>query len=420
MSWADYRFGGLGYDPLFSYYRWSHRHDRGWEKDLRGLFAARGKGLAVRPPRNLAQQQRLAKNLLAGNRFNAATVHQSIMLGPVGKLDHKVLKLQTLDRTGQLRSRKAADQIRTVSHQRELVENKLVAQGITAGRKSGAQALQLNLQKPTGGIKVNTGKTPPPLPTFKRVEGTKVNTTNATNLSTNPVGSKVNGNAGNTVGNQGGLKTNTTGNPAGTVGTVKTNTNGPGPLKLNTVPGNTTTTQNGVKTDVKTDAKVGNVTGTQGGKVTPLGGSNGPVKPAGGNTELKTDRIDRTNRTPPTPGGGQGGNNPGFKSERLERTERTQATVNLPSSGNGAGRFNSTNFASVTPRLQSNPTPERVLANGGNSFGRTNANFVQRTFTQSSQPVQTFSNPAPRVSSGGSSGFSGSSSRPSSGGGRRR
>ena len=476
VSWADYRFGGLGYDPLFSYYRWSHRHDEHWEKDLRGLYAARSKGLAGRPPHNLAQQQTLAKNFLAGNRVNSATLHHSVMLGPVGKLDHKVVKLQTLDRAGQLKYRKTADQFRTVSRQREQAESKLVAQGFTAGRKSGAQTLQLNLQKPTGGLKLNAGKTPPPLP-FKRIEGTKtnlggrndvklgngpggqggtkVNTNNTTNLSGTPGGSKVNGNAGTTAGNQGG---------------VKTNGNGQNPLKLNTLPGNTTTNPNGVKTDVKTDTKVGNVTGTQGGKVTLPGGSNLPVKPAGGNTEVKTDRIDRTNRTPPTPGGngnngnnggnagnkqsgganlklqslpgGPGGNNPGTKSERIERSdriERTTGTSNFQSQGNGAGRVGSTNFESVT-KVQSTPAPERVLSNGGSSFGgRTNDNSVQRTFTQSSQPVQTFtqrtqpvqtfSSSTPRFSSG-SSGFSGSSgssfrnspggSSGFSGGGRRR
>src|SRR5262245_43550012 len=37
VSWVDFR-AGRAPDPLFSYYRWHHRDNRGWERDLKALY----------------------------------------------------------------------------------------------------------------------------------------------------------------------------------------------------------------------------------------------------------------------------------------------------------------------------------------------------------------------------------------------
>src|SRR5262249_24851579 len=39
-SWVDFRIGRSFHDPLYSYYRWEHRNNPLWERDLRQLYLA--------------------------------------------------------------------------------------------------------------------------------------------------------------------------------------------------------------------------------------------------------------------------------------------------------------------------------------------------------------------------------------------
>ena len=48
-SWIDVRIGG-GYDPLWSYYRTSHRHDPHWATGVQSVYAGRYRGDIARPP----------------------------------------------------------------------------------------------------------------------------------------------------------------------------------------------------------------------------------------------------------------------------------------------------------------------------------------------------------------------------------
>src|SRR5262249_7808157 len=57
--WVDYHVHANVYDPLFSYYRWSHRADTRWEPNLRTLYTTRRENVALRPPRTLALETRL-------------------------------------------------------------------------------------------------------------------------------------------------------------------------------------------------------------------------------------------------------------------------------------------------------------------------------------------------------------------------
>jgi hypothetical protein len=54
-AWGDYRIGRYSHDPLFDYYRTTFA-DRGWERGIRDLYAARYNGDAARPPHTLEQQ----------------------------------------------------------------------------------------------------------------------------------------------------------------------------------------------------------------------------------------------------------------------------------------------------------------------------------------------------------------------------
>jgi hypothetical protein len=57
--WVDFRPRANVYDPLFSYYRWTHRADPRWEPNLRAVYVTRRENVALRPPKTLALQARL-------------------------------------------------------------------------------------------------------------------------------------------------------------------------------------------------------------------------------------------------------------------------------------------------------------------------------------------------------------------------
>ncbi len=52
--WCQY--GPRFRDPLYSYYRWAHRDDRGWLRGMTALYAGRRDGTLARPPHTLAEQ----------------------------------------------------------------------------------------------------------------------------------------------------------------------------------------------------------------------------------------------------------------------------------------------------------------------------------------------------------------------------
>ncbi len=61
VSFVDYRVGRVGFDPLFSYYRWTNRAVPHWEADFRKGYETRFVNVAARPPRTLVQQSVVVK-----------------------------------------------------------------------------------------------------------------------------------------------------------------------------------------------------------------------------------------------------------------------------------------------------------------------------------------------------------------------
>jgi hypothetical protein len=384
VSFADHRFGRQGYDPLFSYYRWAHRQDQGWERGVRRLYTARSQGLVVRPPRTLEAQQKLAVRLLAGQPSRAALQH-SVMLAPLAQVDRKVVKLQTLDRAGQLEHRKAAEQQRTVSRQREQVESGLVAQGQSAIRKGGtAQTLALNLPKAAPSTKPGAGRTAPPpppgrgndRPTANGATPGAGNRPGTNNSPGTPAGTKVNAGAGNAAAAPGGGKVNA--NPANSTGT-------PAGTKVNPNPGNPAAPATGTKPNANPAA--GTPVNT---KVNPSTTPNVPAgTPVGTKVNPKPDTPAgppggaKVNTPPANPAGTPSGNrppNPGAT------TPVKPAGNPPPAGGNGGSRPNG---GAVRPATVSNP-PARVRSSVEDSQV---VSRVQRTLTPPSGPRVT--NPAP-------------------------
>lgn len=148
-AWVDYRFGRVGYDPLFSYYRWHHREDRAWETGLRDLYAARYNGTAPRPPRTLVQQTTIINSTTVNNTtVNNTAVHNRnvaltavntlAMATPITKVNQNVIKLTPVTpqvRTAQVQ---AAQQLKQFSAQRQKLESQVVAQAPAAQRRAQA------------------------------------------------------------------------------------------------------------------------------------------------------------------------------------------------------------------------------------------------------------------------------------------
>src|SRR5258708_40016990 len=60
--WVSHRIGNT-YDPLLGYYRWSHRDDPSWYRNLDALYTGRARGDIERPARTLVQQNTLIQNI---------------------------------------------------------------------------------------------------------------------------------------------------------------------------------------------------------------------------------------------------------------------------------------------------------------------------------------------------------------------
>lgn len=134
-AWIDFRIGGHGYDPLFSYYRWNNRNDRSWEVGLRNLYVGRFDGRLARPPRTLVQQNTLVQNINKTNINNTTINNVTInniknitMVTPLAKVDKQTVKLQAVSEDQVRLEKKAADEVRAAGGKRKQLESELVAQ----------------------------------------------------------------------------------------------------------------------------------------------------------------------------------------------------------------------------------------------------------------------------------------------------
>lgn len=54
--WITYRTHNRLFDPMFSYYRWQHRSDPAWQRNLQNTFATRRSDTSARPARTLSSR----------------------------------------------------------------------------------------------------------------------------------------------------------------------------------------------------------------------------------------------------------------------------------------------------------------------------------------------------------------------------
>jgi hypothetical protein len=141
VPWFQYQVARGVVSPTFAHYRWEHRADPGWARNLERLYTERERGLAPRPAVTLAQQQRMIRNLTAnktvvvnGKKVAVANpqalvkeLHVAAPITHVAKLSG--VKLRAVPQAARTHERTAAMQIREAAAKRLAVEQRLVSEG---------------------------------------------------------------------------------------------------------------------------------------------------------------------------------------------------------------------------------------------------------------------------------------------------
>jgi hypothetical protein len=170
VAWVDFRIGRSCYDPLFSFYLRTNANRRGWERDLRGLYADRFAGKAPLPPRTLVQQNTLIQNI-NNKRVNVTNVRNVTVVTPLAQMDRKAIRLESVSREQFTRERAATTRLLKLGTQRREVESQLLSKGPAPSRSTDA-ARRVKLDLPattrTGRDEIKI-KTPPASPITSRL-----------------------------------------------------------------------------------------------------------------------------------------------------------------------------------------------------------------------------------------------------------
>lgn len=136
VPWIDYRINRYIPDPLFACLRWQHRHDLAWERNLRGLYAARFNGTVPRPPRTLVQQNTLIQNM-GNNNVNVTNVNYVTVVGPLHQVARTANNLRPLSREQRDEFLAQAGRLRELSRQRDHLESQIPSRPAVPGRPLG-------------------------------------------------------------------------------------------------------------------------------------------------------------------------------------------------------------------------------------------------------------------------------------------
>lgn len=165
-AFVDYRFGRVGYDPLYSYYRWQHRDNRVWDRDLRQLYVARFNNEVPRPPRTLVQQATLIQNITVNkNVTNITNVNNVTVLRGLPQVNNTFVNLQAVSPQARQAAQQQTQQIRSVGRQRSQLETQLLAQGGTTTQpQAQPRAVRLDMPARPSAERQAAAPQPPPVP----------------------------------------------------------------------------------------------------------------------------------------------------------------------------------------------------------------------------------------------------------------
>ena len=144
---------GFGYDPLWDYYRVSHRNDRNWSVGITDVYAGRYNGSLARPPRTLVQQNTVINNITnvtnvtnnVTNNTNTNTVvvntnktvnNNTMMLTTMNNVQqtNQKIALKPLAKEDRVQEQKFAQDLRGVSAQRKQLETNLADRSQVANK----------------------------------------------------------------------------------------------------------------------------------------------------------------------------------------------------------------------------------------------------------------------------------------------
>ena len=162
--WMNFQAGNRYRDPLFNYYHWQHRNNPAWEKNMKTLYAGRSDGSIPRPPRTMAEQQKVK-----ASDTNINIVHS---LTSINNIKGSPIKLQPVAAAQVQQFKANSDRSRTLGLERAKVEH--VSRPTTEG------PAKLNLKLPTDPARPK-GKDAPPRPQMPKFQPTQ-----ATNPQTPP------------------------------------------------------------------------------------------------------------------------------------------------------------------------------------------------------------------------------------------
>jgi len=154
--WVDLRIGGSAFDPLFGYYRWQHRGDAGWETALRTQYTARRDNPASRPPKTLAQQEKVAA---ADPKLQVAV--------PLEKWKSPAFKMEAVSKAQHDEILKHTEQFRNFGKQRGKIETDVKPN--VPSPKSPTPAPPVKIELPKSPIKQPETKKAPPTPEVPKV-----------------------------------------------------------------------------------------------------------------------------------------------------------------------------------------------------------------------------------------------------------
>jgi hypothetical protein len=161
-AWVNVR-GGLAYDPLFNYYRWSNRENREWLGGMRDLYAGRFDGRIARPPQTLVQQTTIINNnkTVINNVNVVNNVNYVAGIAPLARMNREVVNLKPVTPQERTQFQKTAKAINTFSQTRVQTE----AQAIRANggpNRTVVRTMKIDPPRPVQAAQVSVKNQPPP------------------------------------------------------------------------------------------------------------------------------------------------------------------------------------------------------------------------------------------------------------------
>ena len=114
-----YQSSRYGYDPVYSYRRWTHRQDRDWERRYEASYDYRRDHESARPPRTWADQKRLRLDT------GESRERQLLMAAPIDQMAKQKDKPMRIERVPAKERQKITDlsrEVRKAREQRRMLE----------------------------------------------------------------------------------------------------------------------------------------------------------------------------------------------------------------------------------------------------------------------------------------------------------